>query len=71
MKYTNSYGTIYYLNDKGEYHRVNGPAIIFPDGREIYYLSNIQYNKTEYDEYVLDYLDKIRSVKLKTILKNI
>jgi len=35
-RYTDRYGTIYYctLQSSTSYHRVNGPAIIYPDGTE-------------------------------------
>lgn len=40
-------GTILYTLD-GKYHRVKGPAIIWPDGREFYHLDGVHYTKQLY-----------------------
>lgn len=33
----------------GKFHRVDGPAIVYPDGSECYYLNDILMTKEEYE----------------------
>lgn len=35
-------GSKWYLNDKDQRHREDGPAIIHPDGRKFYFINGIQ-----------------------------
>ena len=41
-------------------HRLDGPAIIYPDGQEIYVINNKQLNKEEFEKHPerLKFLDK-------------
>lgn len=44
-------GAVYYtdyIDNNWLYHRLDGPAIIFPDGRESYCVMSQVYNKKEY-----------------------
>jgi hypothetical protein len=41
-------GTIHWYNDKGEYHRDNGPAITRPLGRSSWYLNGKRYPFNEW-----------------------
>ena len=36
-KYVDSGGTIHYFNSAGEPHRTHGPAVLCPDGTEVWY----------------------------------
>ena len=40
-----SYGTIRYTNEKGLYHREDGPAIEYSSGNVEYYLNGKDYSK--------------------------
>ena len=40
-------GSVRYRNGAGQYHRTNGPAIIFPDGTELWYLNGIYLREEE------------------------
>ena len=49
--YINKYGTINWFNNQGQYHRLDGPAIIYDDwnGGEIcWYINNTQYDFKEW-----------------------
>jgi hypothetical protein len=39
-KTTYTYGTVEYINTKGEIHRIGGPALIWSDGTQEYYLED-------------------------------
>lgn len=34
----------------GEYHRIGGPAVLWPDGTKMWYINGFYYTKEEYDE---------------------
>jgi hypothetical protein len=38
-KTTYANGTIHYLNTKGQYHRIGGPAVIYPSGSQFYWVN--------------------------------
>lgn len=38
VSYLNEYGANFYVNHLGQYHREDGPAIIYPSGRKDWYL---------------------------------
>ena len=40
-------GSVRYRNGNGQYHRTNGPAIIFTDGTELWYLNGIYLREEE------------------------
>jgi len=40
-------GTIRYIKD-GKLHSAEGPAVIYPDGREEYHLNGFQYSKEDF-----------------------
>jgi hypothetical protein len=40
-------GIIRYIKD-GKLHNVEGPAVVYPDGREEYHLNGFQYSKDEF-----------------------
>ena len=40
-------GSVLYRNGAGQYHRTNGPAIIFPDGTALWYLNGIYLREEE------------------------
>ena len=44
---TGSDGSVRYRNGNGQYHRTNGPAIIFTDGTELWYLNGIYLREEE------------------------
>jgi hypothetical protein len=63
-------GTIEYINEVGLYHHEDGPAIIFPDGREIFAINGRFYDENIYIRLYPNYkINKDRSEKLKKILK--
>jgi hypothetical protein len=40
-------GIIRYIKD-GKLHNAEGPAVVYPDGREEYHLNGFQYSKDEF-----------------------
>ena len=40
-------GSVRYRNGAGQYHRTNGPAIIWPDGTALWYLNGIYLREEE------------------------
>jgi len=42
--YTNSNGTIRYYNEYGDLHNPNGPAVIWPDGGQEYWINDQLHN---------------------------
>jgi hypothetical protein len=50
-KATNSYGRIEYLNSKGELHRTGGPARIWSDGYQEYWVNGKQH-RTDGSSYI-------------------
>ncbi len=47
-QFSDKKGNVYFLVN-GKYHREDGPAIIMPNGRELYYLEGKRY--MTYDEF--------------------
>ncbi len=61
-KEIDEYGSIYFYNNKGQYHRIDGPAIELPYGTKKWYLNGkphrengpaIEY-KTEYKSFYIN-----------------
>ena len=49
--YLNKYGTINWFNNQGQYHRLDGPAIIYDDwnsGEISWYINGTQYDFKEW-----------------------
>jgi len=44
--YINKYGTKTYTNSKGQYHRIDGPAIEYVDGSKYWYKDGL-YHRTD------------------------
>ena len=40
-------GAIIYLNDGGEYHREDGPAIIYPGRVHLWWINNVYYSSNK------------------------
>lgn len=40
-------GTFYWVNDKGNVHREDGPAILYPDGLEVYVIDGSEIHHTQ------------------------
>jgi hypothetical protein len=57
-----SAGIIRYRNEKGDLHREDGPAIVFFDGTEWYYLNQKRYSKEDWEEEVV-------KLKLKRLIE--
>jgi hypothetical protein len=57
----NENGTIVYTNEKGQLHREDGPAVVWPNGDELYFLNRIGYSKENYEKEVI-------KLKLKRII---
>ena len=49
-KIIDEFGTICYYNENDEYHREDGPAIEYKDGRILYYYNDIYYPNIKSDE---------------------
>lgn len=47
----NKFGNREWYNDKGEYHNENGPAIIWPDGTQFWFI-NGQAHRTDGPSYI-------------------
>ena len=60
-KATNKFGITSYKNEKGQWHREDGPAVEWPDGDVWYYLNGVAYSKKDWEEEVI----KIRLERLK------
>jgi len=43
----NIHGYIFYYNKKGEFHRDDGPAYVYPNGKVEYWLNGVQVNSLE------------------------
>jgi hypothetical protein len=50
-KIADRYGRVEYLNTKGQFHRIGGPAIIWSDGSQSYYV-NGKLNRTDGPTYI-------------------
>ena len=44
-KAINEFGTIYYYNDKGEYHREDGPSVEWTNGDKWWYKNGLQHKE--------------------------
>ena len=60
FKCVDKYGTIYYENENGDFHREDGPAFEYSDGSVEYYLKGKKYTKEDWEL-------KIVNMKLKRI----
>jgi hypothetical protein len=83
-KVTYYYGTVEYRNDKGQRHRIGGPALICSDGTQEYYMegkihrtdgpaqifpNGKQYYYVEGDSYTKDeYPQAVLAYKMKQML---
>lgn len=46
-KITSSDGVVRYIKD-GKLHNADGPAVVYPDGKEEYHLNGFQFTKDEF-----------------------
>ena len=46
-KITSPDGAIRYIKD-GKLHNADGPAVVYPDGKEEYYINGFQFTKDEF-----------------------
>lgn len=46
-RYNATDGTVRFIKD-GKLHNTDGPALIYPDGKEEYYLNGFHYTKDEF-----------------------
>ena len=50
-----------YTNEKGQWHREDGPAVIFGTGTKWWYLNGIEYTELEHEQEVI-------KIKLKRLI---
>jgi hypothetical protein len=61
IKTVDENGTIVYTNEKGQLHREDGPARIWSNGEEFYYLNHAYYSKENWEK-------EVTKIRLKRIL---
>jgi hypothetical protein len=58
--YVNGNGTITWYNELGQYHRADGPALVFADGRSHWWLNGLTFT---FDDWLIK-LNKSDEVKM-------
>ena len=43
-KHINKYGSVFYYNESGQYHRLDGPAVEYSSGNKEYYINGVYYS---------------------------
>lgn len=51
-----------HTNEKGQWHREDGPAIEYPNGRKFWYLNGDEYTELEHEQEVI-------KIKLKRLIE--
>jgi len=52
-----------YLNELGQFHREDGPAMEYSNGTKLWYLNNIGYTEEEYNQELI----KLKLERLKNL----
>jgi hypothetical protein len=46
----NKYGSRFWYNEEGKFHRIDGPAVEWSNGIKFWFINGVKYSKEEFNE---------------------